>query len=337
MVLNSDIYLFALQNAASLKTREKLLLLELFPCIKDIFSLSASELSGLLGRRINAAKWNPDGVLSGAERGWKAIESSRTAFVGYFQPGYPPQLREIYDPPLILFYRGRIPEWHTPFLAIVGTRQPSGESRNAAYRLGMEASLAGIGVVSGLARGIDREAHEGSCEGSGQSIAVLGNGIDTVYPCTSRKTASRILGNGGVIFSEYPPGVPPLPYNFPARNRIISGLSRAVVIIQAPRRSGALITADYALEQGRELYVHPSGLAGAQSEGTKSLYDEGAPLCASARILLREWGMEEKYRMPESDPRFPLDDEKPGRRLAGMLEREIKGELKIYNGQYIRR
>ncbi len=131
--------------------------------------------------------------------------------------------------------------------------------------------------MSGLARGIDREAHEGCVEAGGRSVAVLGNGIDLVYPASSRPTAMALLARGGAILSEYPPGVPPLQYHFPARNRIISGLCRAVVVVQAPERSGALITAEYALDQGRDLWVHAAGLQGSAGAGTRRLADSGAP------------------------------------------------------------
>jgi DNA processing protein len=337
MDCNKDTYLFALNRMQFLKLREKVALLEIFPAVREIFSLSLSDIAGITGRRIGKAKWKPNELVSLAEKDKADIECSHIDYVAYNQHEYPPQLREIFDPPLILFYRGRLPDYEKPAVAIVGTRQPDGVARNAAYRLGMEFSLAGIGVVSGLARGIDREAHEGSLEGKGQSIAVLGNGIDTIYPYTSREVGEKILERGGVIFSEYMPGVPPLRYNFPARNRIISGLSRAVIIVQAPARSGALITADYALEQGRDLYIHEAGLHGCHAAGTKDLFDEGAPLIFTAETLLSEWGRGESYQKTECHHIFPRENDRPGKRLAKMLEYEIAGTLSIHNGQYIRR
>jgi DNA processing protein len=339
MDCSRDIYFFALNRIQFLKPQEKISLLEVFPYAGDIFSLSLSDIEGLTGRRIGREKWKPHYFISLAEKDSAIIERYHIDYVTYNQGEYPPQLREIFDPPLILFHRGKLPDYEKPAVAIVGTRQPNGAARNAAYILGMKFSLAGIGVISGLARGIDREAHEGSLEGNGQSIAVLGNGIDTVYPYTSREVGEKILERGGVIFSEYMPGVPPLRYNFPARNRIISGLSRAVIIVQAPARSGALITAEYALEQGRDLYIHTDGLNGSHTAGTKNLFDEGAPCISSAEPLLTEWGIETEKIYPKTEccNVFTDGNDKPGQRLAKILEYEIAGTLRIHNGQYIRR
>jgi DNA processing protein len=156
--------------------------------------------------------------------------------------------------------------------------------------LGGDLAREGIGVASGLARGIDREAHEGCVAAGGYSIAVLGNGIDLLYPSSSAPLARALLKGGGVVVSEYPPGTPPLRFHFPARNRIISGLSRSVVVVQAPARSGALITAEYALEQGRDMYVHSAGLAGSAGDGTRRLAESGAPVIGSCEDIMRDWG-----------------------------------------------
>lgn len=348
---NKILCVFALHRMEFLKTREKLILYELLETEKDIFLLSKMEIQSVTGRKLKTGRWNPGTYLKMAENDLNTIQKRGITFVFFWDPGYPPQLREIYDPPFILFYRGMLPMYTSPAVAVVGTRFPTGSARSAAFQTGMELSNLGIDVVSGLAKGIDREAHEGSLEGDGCSIAVLGNGIDTVYPASSRKVAEKILIRNGVIFSEYFPGVLPLKYHFPARNRIISGLSRSVVIIQAPGRSGALITADYALEQGRDIYIHKTGLTGIQGEGTRKLFNDGAPVIEYAKEICVDWGFGVDSSYLNCDYYNSNNDcsyvngtffeqkkwEHPGKWLAAMLEYEFSGTVTMHNGDYFRR
>ena len=169
-------------------------------------------------------------------------------------------------------------------MAVVGTRNPTGVGRESGFRLGYELAEAGVPVVSGLARGIDIAAHRGAVAGaspddSGATIGVLGCGIDYIYPQSSRQLAGRLLEVGCVV-SEYPPGVPPLQHHFPMRNRIIAGLSVATVVVEAPERSGALITADCAMSEGREVLVHAAALSRVRSAGTRALRTQGAAAVA---------------------------------------------------------
>ncbi|HUJ76946.1 MAG TPA: DNA-processing protein DprA, partial [bacterium] len=194
-------------------------------------------------------------------------------------------------------------------------------ARRAAFRLGAELGRAGVGVVSGLARGIDREAHDGCLQAAGRTVAVLGNGIDQVYPPSSRPSAMAILSRGGAILSEYPPGVPPLQYHFPARNRIISGLCRGVVVVQAPEKSGALITAEHALQEGRDLFVHRAGLAGSAGAGSRRLAEAGAVVIQAGAEILGEWGIPQGPAPASSMPA----DMPHGERLAWLLEEETSG------------
>jgi DNA processing protein len=202
----------------------------------------------------------------------------------------------------------------------VGTRYPTGAGRAAAFRLGFDLGRNGIWVVSGLARGIDREAHEGCEQAGGRSIAVLGNGIDLIYPSSSRSAAMALLARGGAIVSEYPPGVPPLRYHFPARNRIISGLCRGVVVVEAPERSGALFTAEYALQEHRDLWVHGAGLAGTTGAGTRHLAESGAPAVHAAGEILGAWGIAPRGPERSLPPRLSEGD-----RLAMLMKEEISG------------
>ena len=327
----------ALIHAGFLRPRERLSLLEIFEDPLRIFSLSKARLEMALGRRLRTSQWKPPDLLLAAERDRKTLTQGSIRATLLFEDRFPPLLREIYDPPILLFYRGILPDHTEPLVAVVGTRRPTGKARSSAFRLGRELARGGAGVVSGLARGIDVEAHRGCLDGGGKAIAVLGNGLGSIYPKTSVCTARRILEQGGVLLSEYPPDAPPLKHNFPARNRIISGLSRMVVVIQAPRRSGALITAEYALDQGRDLVVHETGTVGAAGQGTAALAESGARVIRSARQVFSEW---ERPFGGEQAPRSPLyPDEGPsgtpaGRKMAALLEDELSGVKKLHNGAY---
>ena len=198
---------------------------------------------------------------------------------------YPPALRELYDPPEKLFVRGRPDVLPRTAVAVVGARSCSRYGAHVARELAHDLAAAGIVVVSGLARGIDGEAHRGALDAGGLTVAVLGCGIDRDYPRAHAELASRISVCGAVV-SEYPPGVEPAPWRFPARNRIIAALAAATVVVEARERSGALITADFALELGREVFAVPGEVTSALSAGTNDLLRQGAaPLLGAADVL----------------------------------------------------
>ena len=208
------------------------------------------------------------------------------------RPGYPPHLAELHDPPARLFLRGRPAELLArPAVAIVGARSCSSYGVQVARGLARELAAAGVVVVSGLARGIDGEAHRGALAGGGITVAVLGCGIDRDYPRSHAELARRIAEDGLVV-SEYPPGVEPAPWRFPARNRIIAGLARATVVVEARERSGALITADFALELGRDVFAVPGEITAALSAGTNDLLRQGAAPLLSADDILGALGLE---------------------------------------------
>jgi DNA processing protein len=199
----------------------------------------------------------------------------------------PPLLRAIHDPPLRLFLRGNGDPalLATPAVAIVGARACSPYGKQAARMLGRELAAAGIVVVSGLARGIDGEAHRGALDANGYTVAVLGCGIDRDYPAVHAPLAHAIAERS-LLVSEFEPGVEPAPWRFPARNRIIAGLCAATVVVEARERSGALITADFALEEGREVFAVPGEITSALSDGTNALLRLGAtPLTRAADAL----------------------------------------------------
>lgn len=210
---------------------------------------------------------------------------------------FPPLLRQLHDPPAQLYVRGGSPELlGLPAVAIVGSRSCSSYGAQVARRLGRELGSAGVVVVSGLARGVDGEAHRGALEGGGKTIAVLGCGIDRDYPRRHAELAARITAGSGGIVSEYPPGTEPAPWRFPARNRIVAGLSIATVVVEARARSGALITADFALELGREVFAVPGEITSGLSAGSNDLLRQGATPMLGVADVLEALGMEAPTR-----------------------------------------
>ena len=205
---------------------------------------------------------------------------------------YPPLLREIYDPPVLLYYRGTLLDPEKPAVAVVGTRHPSAAASMQALTLGREFAKAGITVISGLALGIDALAHRGCLEGGGCAVAVLGSSVDQVYPVSNRELARRILQTGGSLVSEYVFGTKPKKWYYPQRNRIISGLARATIIVEAPAASGALHTGRFALEQGRDLFVASSGISSPLGDGTRALARDGCPVISKAADVFSNWGID---------------------------------------------
>lgn len=200
---------------------------------------------------------------------------------------YPPLLLEIPAPPPVLYYRGQMTETDTTAVAIVGTRRVTAYGREMTHRIAFDLAKAGVTIVSGLATGVDGVAHRAALEAGGRTLAVLGSGIDVIYPGTHRDLATRIAAQGAVV-TDYPPGTQPDRYNFPPRNRIISGLSRGVVVIEAPERSGALITVDFAAEQGRDAFAVPGPVHAPASAGCLRILREGATLVRSADDVLED-------------------------------------------------
>jgi|LSQX01.2.fsa_nt_gb DNA processing protein len=201
-------------------------------------------------------------------------------------PLYPYYLKNIYDPPIVIYLKGSILE-NEKYLAIVGSRKATSYGQGMAQKIASELTRYGITVVSGMARGIDTYAHKGALESDGRTIAVLGCGLDIVYPYENKKLMDNIIMKGACI-SEYMPGTAPLPGNFPARNRIISGMSLGVIVIEAGERSGSLITANFALEQGREVFSLPGNVNSINSTGTNKLIREGAKIVTGIEDILEE-------------------------------------------------
>ena len=208
---------------------------------------------------------------------------------------YPEQLRYIYDPPIKLYVLGNKQILKQKGIAIVGSRKATEYGKKVALQLAEELCESGINIISGLAIGIDTYSHLGAlqaiekcCSNKGKTIAVLGSGLDEIYPQENIKLAKQIIYSGGCIVSEYPIGTKPEKLNFPQRNRIISGLSNGVVIVEASEKSGSLITAEFALEQGREVFAIPGNILNSNSAGTNNLIKQGAKLVTSYREVLED-------------------------------------------------
>ena len=255
---------------------------------EKIFKLSTEKLCGICGVSARTASK----ILSDKYRGWATTEMKKSEKLGinlvaYGTPEYPSTLSEIHDPPAVLYVRGQIETLDTTAVAIVGTRRCTRYGRETAKRIAGELTAVGIVVTSGLALGIDTEAHTGTIEASGRTVAVLGTGVDAIYPSENIKLAEKIVKSGALV-SEFPLGTKPRRENFPRRNRIISGLSRGVLVVEAPLRSGALITARTATEQGREVFAIPGRIDNPVAEGANSLISDGAKLTRSAAEILEE-------------------------------------------------
>ncbi len=219
---------------------------------------------------------------------------------------FPGRLRKIFDPPAVLYYRGRLPREDELLIAVVGARKASAYGRNAAAMLAAGLAEAGVGVVSGAARGVDSAAHQGALDGGGYTVAVLGCGVDVTYPPENGKLLDSIAEHGAII-SEYWPGTSPQAQFFPVRNRIISGLARGVVVVEAAARSGSLITADWALEQGRDVFAVPGSIFSDTSGGANRLLKQGAKPVTKAADILEEYGF-----APADDEQRPSRPEPAG-------------------------
>ncbi|MCW8860370.1 MAG: DNA-processing protein DprA [Deltaproteobacteria bacterium] len=213
------------------------------------------------------------------------LESMGVKLISFWDDDYPQLLREIHDPPALFYLRGQLPQ--TDCFAIVGSRRATAPGLSMTRELAKILAQHNVCIVSGLARGIDSAAHRGALEAQGRTIAVLGCGIDRIYPPENGRLFHDIL-KANAIISEYPPGTPPLAGHFPGRNRIISGLSRGVLIVEAAENSGSLITGDFALEQGRELFAIPGALHNPNSQGTNRLLKEGAQLVTEVKDILQQ-------------------------------------------------
>lgn len=304
-----------------------------------------------MGAVLAASRWVADGVVSEkvareflaeawrptARQEWDAVRDRGLAVVLWSDPDYPRCLKEIPGPPFYLYRIGNPSLLNGPCVGVVGSRQVSDWGRDMAYTLSRDLSRAGLTVVSGMARGVDRHAHIGAMEGIGASIAVLGTGPDRIYPASNRDIF-HTLAQGGLVVTEFSPGVEPVAGHFPVRNRIISGLSLGVVVVEAREKSGALITARQALDQGREVFAVAPPEHAAGFEGCLQLIEEGAIPVRTAKDILAELGPlleNELHQSEASQAQTQFDAERRSTSSSGSRRDRSNGLPKPADKDYL--
>ncbi|MFH0819938.1 MAG: DNA-processing protein DprA [bacterium] len=270
-------------------------LLRAFPDLKTAWQAEAGALreagldqEALENLLIKRKEINPN-------REWEELKKEGLEIITILEPDYPKLLREIYQPPPLLFFSGDLKVANEFSLAVVGTRKPTSYGQQVAREMTWDLVQNGLTIVSGLALGIDALAHQTALEAGGKTIAVLGSGLDkqNIYPSSNRFLAKKIIEKGGLLLSEYPPGTMPLKQHFPARNRLISGLSLGVLVIEAPEKSGTLITANFALEQNRDVFAVPGNIYSRNSQGANNLIKLGAKPTTSASDILESLNLKQ--------------------------------------------
>ncbi len=272
----------ALRLVPGLGTVGSLKLLEKLKSPQAIFRASASELEGAGMSPAQARNIASGCSFEDAVDQQQKMINAGAQLISIQDPRYPPRLRQIFDPPITLFAIGRTELMPTPSIGVVGTRSPTPYGMAAAERLSADLSRAGLTIVSGMARGIDAAAHQAALKEGGDTVAILGCGVDLVYPSNNRRLYDEI-SNKGLLLSEFPMAAPAFPQNFPIRNRIVSGLSIGVLIVEGAQHSGSAITAKLAMDQGREVFAVPGNITSKMSWGPNLLIKEGGAK------LVQEW------------------------------------------------
>jgi DNA processing protein len=283
-----DVYWLALRRVKGVGPRTCRLLIDKFGAPEKIFQLNADEIGAAGVPRNTARSIVEFRDFDPLEKELCELPNIGARLIKWTDDDYPSNLRQIADPPPFLFVRGPAALTDPNCIAIVGARAASDIGRRMAQRLGLELAAKGFTVVSGLARGIDGEAHQGALDAHGVTIAVLGCGVDVVYPSEHRQLADAIIAGGGALISELPIGTQPMAENFPTRNRILSGLCLGVVIVEAAEKSGSLITARMALEQDRQVFAVPGSPLTGKTRGSNRLLKEGAKLVECVEDVIEE-------------------------------------------------
>lgn len=284
--LENNRYWIWLSLIKNLGSKRKLKLLELYKTPEEIYKLTKEKLMNINGIGEAIAK---EIIISKNEKilnyHIKYMKENNIKIININEREYPQTLKEIYDPPISLYVKGNIEKLNNKNIGIVGCRECTTYGKKSAEYFAYNLSKQNINIVSGLAKGIDSYAHLGSLN-TGNTIAVLGNGLDMIYPKENLELANEIVKRGGTIISEYPCGTKPDKMKFPARNRIISGISKSVIVVEAKEKSGTLLTVDFALEQGRDVYVVPGNINSINSIGTNELLKQGAKIITCYKDII---------------------------------------------------
>lgn len=342
-----ELHWLALGLIPGLGTRKAGQLIERFRSPQVVFRASRSELEaagvgGAMAQSIVSGCSFEDAVVQQQ----KMLETGTTA-VTILDPRYPQRLREIFDPPILLFARGRIDLLGSIMLGVVGTRRPTPYGVAVTERLAADLARAGLTIVSGMARGIDTAAHRGALSTGGDTVAVLGCGADVVYPSENRRLAAELVEKG-LLLSEFPMGAPAFPQNFPIRNRIISGMSAGVMVVEGAQYSGSAITARLALDQGREVFAVPGNITSRMSWGPNLLVKQGARLVQEWNDVVTELPLEDRQALiaqgknrllgTEMAPEAGTSDDRQASLSVGPssgLGRRILGQLSVDSSMHI--
>lgn len=283
------LYWVWLARACGVASKNFLRLIEKFSDPYDIYSLDEEQIEHIegIGARLKLSLSNKE--LESSYSVLKFCKKNKVDIISYGDKRYPSRLKNLEDPPAVLFCKGRFPNFNDRLcISVVGTRKMSEYGKQSAYKIAYEMASANAVIVSGMAKGVDGVAAAGAIEASGETVAVLGSGIDVVYPPVHGKLYNKIIKNGAVI-SEFMPSTPPERCNFPIRNRIISGLSQGTLVVEGDRRSGALITSETALAQGREVFALPGNIGEENAEGPNGLIREGALVALCADDIIKHY------------------------------------------------
>ena len=318
--MENELYWIWLTTKAEVTGFDITALLENFESAEDIYKQeNFDEISGI---KPSARSRLKDKSLKDAEKIYEKVKSIGAKAITFDSKDYPDVLRYIENPPYVLYLRGEVPKWdRLLMIGVVGTREATEYGVAATKRICTGLAQSGVTIVSGMARGIDSVAARSALDKGAKTIAVLGCGIDMAYPQENRQLMCDIMENGTVI-SEYPPGNGPLKTHFPERNRIISGLSKGVLVAEAPKKSGALITANFAIENGRDLFAVPGSIFEANSAGTNALLASCAKAVTSAQDILDEYEYEVKHLNLEK-PKNKILDKVFGRGKPEKVNNEI--------------
>lgn len=295
-------YWVALAHCLKLGPTRFALLRRAFPTMHEAWGASVGELRAAGLDQATAQALNEHRHVTNVEKTFQRLAELKLNAVTVADEQYPKLLKEIFDPPAVLFYRGSLDAVNALCLAVVGTRQATIYGKRATEELVHTLAGLGLTIVSGLAYGIDAAAHQATLAAKGKTVAVLANGLDTVYPTAHYHLTEEIVASGGLLLSEFPPGTVALKQNFVQRNRIIAGLCRATLVIEGALESGALITARYALEANREVLAVPGSIFAPQAKGVNELLRSGAHLITSAQDVLNVLGLESAAPVPRQPP-----------------------------------
>lgn len=307
--MSTTIYWLALSLTPGLGPSRIKKLIELYGTANRVFEASLTELEATGMRAISAQSITTGKSMELAQRESAKATEAGAKIISLSDPEYPSRLKEIYDPPVILFVKGGVPVLAQPGIAMVGTRHPTPYGSGMAERLSTDLASRGLVIISGLARGIDTASHRGAVAAKGKTVAVLGTGIDVMYPRENTRLTEQIVALGGALITEFPVGTPPTPQNFPIRNRIISGMSAGVLVVEAAEYSGTRITSRLALEQNRDVYAVPGNVTNKGSWGPNTLIKQGAKLVATWEDVWEELPTDVQVALGAMEPNESAEPE----------------------------